>query len=86
MPAIQPPTQFTVTKDTEIEGTVYTRGTTIPAATAAGFRKLDVLVSTRTLLPDVEPHGRETDDFGFGDPPRKHPTPTHYTPGARSSW
>jgi hypothetical protein len=81
MPARQEPASFAVTVDCVIEGQVYLRGATIPAATAAGFRKLDVLTSNRTLLPNVEPHGRKTDASGFGEAPRKHPTPTHFAPG-----
>jgi hypothetical protein len=82
MPGIQVPTQFTVTKDCAIEGTVYAKGTIISAADAAAFKKLNVLVANRTLLPDVDQYQRRTDDTGFGEPPRKHPTPSGYNPKA----
>lgn len=86
MPAVQQPTTFTVTKDCEIEGTVYLRGATITPTVAKTFRKLNQLVSSRTLVPDNDPHYRKTDSYGPGDPPRKHPTPTGYHPVDRGAF
>lgn len=81
MPARNQPNGFTVSRDCVIDGTSYTRDDVVTAATAAGFRKLNVLVANRTLVPDTDPHGRTTDAHGFGDAPRQHPTPTYYSPG-----
>lgn len=86
MPSRQQPTEFTVTKDCTIEGTAYSRGDTIALADAQTFKKLNVLVANRTLLPDVDQYGRKTDSYGFGADPRKHPTPTSYNPTETGSW
>lgn len=79
------PTTFTVTQDCVIEGVAYARGNTIAAATVKTFRKLDVLLSNRTLLPTPDPAYRRTDGYGFGAEPRKHPTPTHLSPVERAA-
>lgn len=79
------PTSFTVTKACEIEGVAYARGATISVAVAKTIRKLDLLLSNRTLVPAPEPHHRKTDLYGFGVAPRKHPTPTHLSPVERAA-
>lgn len=80
MPSRAVPGSFTVTKACVIEGNTYARGDVVDAGVAKAFKKLNVLVANRTLLPNVEQYGRETDAFGFGATPRKHPTPTYYNP------
>lgn len=74
------PFLFEVTRDCTIEGVAYTRGQGITQADAGYMRKLNVLVSNRTILPYPDPKHRRTDEYGFGDSPRRHPTPTYYTP------
>lgn len=72
----------TVTKDCVIEGVSYDRGDVIVWPGWASIRKLNVLLSNRTLLPSVDPWQRRTDRYGFGSAPRKHPTPTSVSPAA----
>lgn len=80
MTARPTPTGFTVSKDCSIDGVSYARGDVIDGSVAKGFRALNRLVSSRILVPSTDPSMRETDLFGFGSAPRKHPTPTSYSP------
>lgn len=81
MPYREPPLGFEVTQDFVMDGVQYLREDVLLDSEAAAFRKLNVLVSSRILLPVPDDiHLRRTDFYGFGDTPRKNPTPTYYSP------
>jgi len=77
------PTTFTVTKDVKIMGVQYTRGQVVPNATVKTWKRLSMLLSSRIILPNPDPYHRKTDLYGFGDAPRRHPTPTGMGPAER---
>lgn len=81
MPSRQYPIGFTVTRDCVIDGVAFARDDVIAAEDASEIKKLNVLVANRTLLPGQDPSYRKTDAYGFGEDPRRIPTPTAYGAG-----
>lgn len=60
MPAQQRPTSFICGKEgLTIDGTVFHAGDTVSVAVAKKARNLSALVSTRALIPNVDPHQRK---------------------------
>ena len=58
-----------------VAGTFYERGQNVPLAAIIEERKRNVLIDGRYIVPEHDLHLRKTDQYGFGDSPRRHPTP-----------
>lgn len=52
------PTSFTAGRKVTINGTTYQPGATIPPATVKSVRALGALLSSRIIIPNVDPHRR----------------------------
>lgn len=60
MPALQRPTSFTCGREgLKIDGTTFHTGDTVSVAVAKKVRNLSALVSSRALIPNVDPHQRK---------------------------
>ena len=76
MPAQKTPQSFTCGKEgLVINGVTYHAGDDVPVSEVRDIPHLSALVSRRDLIPDTDPHGRNT---------KPHvPTPTEMSGGAR---
>jgi hypothetical protein len=52
------PTSYTAGRKLTIDGVTYQPGAAIPAATVKGLRALGALLSSRRIIPNVDPHRR----------------------------
>jgi hypothetical protein len=76
MPVRQVPTSYTARKKVTLGGVVYQPGADVPIAVVKVQPNLSALVSSRVLVPNVDPHQRKKYKLGT-------PTPTDYPASVR---